>query len=370
MDNIKDIVIVGGGSAGWITASTLLSDSRLSNIKVTLVESKDIPKIGVGEGTVPIFRDFIQDININIDDLNATLKNGVHYVNWYSDYFSKHNDYYHLFFDNEFKNKHEMNKIIDYNSSFDYLFKDLDNNFKTENFAYHFDATKLVSVLREKCIDMGCKLINGTVDDCKLDNNGNIESIILNNIKIKGDYFVDCTGFHRVLISKMNPEFIDCSNELICDRALTTHIDRYNGKNHYWTTSTALSSGWSWNIPLQNKTGVGYVYSSKFISEDEAKKEFDEYLGINGDYKVIKWRQEFLKESFIKNCVAIGLSAGFIEPMEATHLSSQYISAKLLVDFFIDNSILQFIKYNNSVNKIYIDIRDFLLFHYIFSKKK
>ena len=332
MNELNDVVIVGGGTSGWL--STLYFLSR--NKKVTLIESEDILPIGVGEGSWPNIHKILDYANINLDDINSTKKYGINYIDWYSNQSSEYNNWYHPF---------------------------------NEKQAIHFEVGKLIPLLKDKCIDK-INYIQDTVLDCNMNNDGYIESIILKDRIIEGQLFVDCTGFKRKLINKMNPKYINANEEIICDSAITTHIDNVNKgdrlwkMNPKWTKAIALSSGWTWEIPLQDKIGVGYVYSSKFISAEDAKKEFNNYLGIDGEFKFIKWDSGFLEKSFINNCLAIGLSSGFLEPLEATSIGTT-VRQLVWLDKYLNDQIV----YNSKVNYSYRHSRDYILSHYILNKR-
>ena len=327
MNELNDVVIVGGGTSGWL--STLYFLSR--NKKVTLIESKDILPIGVGEGSWPNIHKILDYANLNLDDINATEKYGINYIDWYSNQSSEYNNWYHPFIEKQ---------------------------------AIHFEVGKLIPLLKEKCIDK-INYIQDTVIDCNLKNNGYIESIELsNNNNITGQLFIDCTGFERKLISNMNPTLVDASKYIPVGSAITTHIDRPNQGDMFWTKAIALSSGWSWEIPLQDKTGVGYVYSDKFITSEDAEKEFSEYLGMDVEFKHIKWDSGFLEKSFIKNCLAIGLSSGFLEPLEATSIGTT-VRQLVWLDKYLNNQSL----YNKKVNHSYRQSRDYILSHYILNRR-
>jgi len=293
-------------------------------------------------------------------------------VDWYNiDSPNKHNHFYHPFFGNSSYDKdiYDSVKECGMNISYEKLFpENYGETFSTDGYGYHFDASKLISVLREKCINSGCKIIGAKVEDCRFNPDGSIKSVILDDSKeIFGDYFVDCTGFRRVLISRMKDTFLDLSDKLICNSAVATHVDFKNEKEYHWTKCTALSSGWAWSIPLQNKTGAGYVYSDKHISDDSAKKELSKHLGVEGDYQLLKWTPGFLEEPFIKNCVAIGLSAGFIEPLEATNYHMQWITITKLKPWIfgkVRNSDV-----NIMISRTFMALASFITSHYVLSKR-
>ncbi len=356
----KDIVIVGGGTAGWFAARLFLSAQDDANFfnSITLIESEDIPPIGVGEGSWPEITKIYNMFNVGVDKLNATKKLGINYKNWYSESPSKYNNWYHPFAYSNFK---------DFTNAFDM------DNWTSVNYAYHFDVFKLQKELKEICLGKKFNYIRNEVTDVKLDNTKNITSVILKDgSKVKGDFFIDCTGFRRELISKLNSEIIDYSDKLICDSALVTHLNEKNNKDEYFTDATALSSGWSWRIPLKSKTGVGYVYSSKFITDEKAKEEFNSFLGSNNDYRIIKFNSHRLKNSMINNCVAVGLSSGFFEPLEATSIGFMLRTLKKLMQYFTDKvgdekEKIDF--FNKQINNMWEYGFEYIFAHYMLSNR-
>tara|TARA_Y100000593_G_C4292322_1_gene328893 strand:+ start:251 stop:1504 length:1254 start_codon:yes stop_codon:yes gene_type:complete len=360
MNKFNHVVIVGGGTSGWLSAIYFIS----KDIKVTLIESKNILPIGVGEGSWPNIHKLLHLIDISPEDINSTKKVGINYIDWYSNHSSKYNNWYHPFTNSAEKPPFSL--------GFDAIYKFYNeiNIYPDRSLhAIHFEVDKFIPILKNKCMDKGINYIQDNVMDCELDNNGFIDSVILSDgKKIKGKLFVDCTGFKRKLISKMNPTYIDASEYIPVNKAITTHIDNPNKGDMYWTKAIALSSGWSWEIPLQDKTGVGYVYSDKFISDEDAVKEFNNYLGINKEeYKVLKWNPGFLKKNYINNCLSIGLSSGFLEPLEASSIG---ITVRQLTRFDkMFESKWSINQYNSEINWYFKQQRDYILAHYILNKR-
>ena len=332
MSKVNNVIIVGGGTSGWLSCAYFLIHKP--NVNITIIESDDIPPIGVGEGSWPNISKILNPLNINYEDINFTKKSGINYVDWYSNQSSPYNNWYHPF---------------------------LKKN------AIHFEVGKLIPILKNKCIEMGAIHIQDEVIKCNMFDNGFMKSVVLKNGEEQyADLFIDCTGFNRKLISNINPLYVDASNEIICDSAITAHIKKQNKESDMlWTKATALSSGWTWEIPLHDKTGVGYVYSSKFTTAKLAEKEFSEYLGYEDiEFKHINWNSGFLKTPYLNNCLAVGLSAGFLEPLEATSIG---ITVKQLM--WLNKYIYFPDKYNSKVEFLFKHYRDYILSHYLLNNR-
>ena len=411
--NIQNIVIVGGGSAGWMTAA-YLSKALGQKAQVTLVESSKITTIGVGEATFSTIKLFFDFLDIQekewMPKCNGTYKLAIKFVNWNAE--RRH--FYHPFQRYKVINRFEISewwlKMKRFEEPFDYSCflvpwlcdnqrspKYLDGKvfdaqvqdlFSREQiieknvladlkvqypYAYHFDTNLLAKFLKDYATLRGVKQIIDDVVDVKLKKDGSIDSIITNkHSHLHGDLFIDCTGFSGLLINKaLNEPFISFSESLLCDSAITMQIPtdiQKNGINPY-TTATALNSGWVWNIPLYGRIGTGYVYSSAFISSEQAEREFRMHLGeASNNCKVshIKMRIGRNRNSWVKNCVAIGLSSGFVEPLESSGIFFIQYGIEELVShlpnkFFNEDMIRS---YNKNVANCIDGVRDFLILHY------
>jgi tryptophan 7-halogenase len=389
---IKQIVIVGGGTAGWMTAAYLANWLESTDISVQLVESDQIGTIGVGEATIPGIHQFIRELNIDekefIKATNGTFKLGIEFENWAGE----NTRFFHPFADYgiSLEERHfyktwlsARRQGLDLGLEKFCLGAQLARagkfalpNFEEEsrlawyNYAFHFDASLFAKYLREFAEARSVKRTEGKVKKIELDpNSGFIDSLHLEDGNlIQGDLFVDCTGIAALLIGKtMGVEFDDWSHWLPCDSALAVQTKEQSSPDPF-TRSTTRTAGWQWHIPLQNRVGNGYVYSSQFISDDLAK---DELLNnLQGECitqpKLIKFKTGMRNEFWRKNCVSIGLSSGFLEPLESTSISLiQTGIAKLtafLINFEIDEKN---IAEANRLNKLeYERIRDFIILHY------
>ncbi len=418
VQDVQNIVIVGGGSAGWMTAA-YLSKALDKNINITLVESSNITKIGVGEATFSTIKVFFDFLGLQeyewMPKCNATYKMAIKFVNWNA----KGQHFYHPFQRYEVIDGFDISewwlKMKKDREAFDYACflipwlcdhklspkyldgkvfdRKVQNEFSQDNivkknildklkiqypYAYHFDANLLARFMKDYAMERGVKQIVDDVVDIKLTEDGSIDNLTTKEHGIlSGDLFIDCTGFRGLLINKaLGEPFISYSDSLLCDRAIAMQIPtdiKKDGINPY-TTSTALSSGWVWNIPLYGRNGTGYVYSSAFISAEDAEQEFRQHLGAVADHRQashIQMRIGRNRNSWVKNCVAIGLSSGFVEPLESTGIFFIQHGIEELVSHFPSKSFNQ--ELIHSYNKVVADcidgVREFLTLHYYASDR-
>jgi flavin-dependent dehydrogenase len=358
MIKIEKVVIVGGGSSGWMTASSLLK--HFPDIDLTLIESSDIPTIGVGESTIGSINYYLKDLGLKDEDwmeyCNATYKTSIDFTNFGGDEkrvrypFGKStwlNNYRHIdWFMKKALIGADNDEYADFALGTGQLIRDNKLtedesvirgwDFKSDT-AYHMDAGLFGDYLKKHyCKPRGINHIVDNVISVEQCDDGNIDSVVTeNNGKLSADLFIDCTGFKSLLLTEtLNEPFISFKDKLINDRAVAIripYIDKEIEMEHS-TNATTLSSGWVWNIPLWNRIGTGYVYSSQFLSEEEAEKEFKEYLINDRDIPHDREEIENIKafhvkinpgiheRNWVKNVCAIGLSNGFIEPLESTGL--------------------------------------------------
>ena len=388
MSTLKNIVIVGGGTAGWMTAISLLHKWAGSGTKVSLIESPEIGTVGVGEGSTPALKTFFTDLGITESEwmpaCNATYKVGISFSNWST--VAGHTDYFHPFFseydvgpgESFFTRCGHKRRGVSLTAHPDnhfiapQLFKQNRGPAAIEptqiDYGYHFDSSRLALFLKEKSLALGLNYIEAKVSNVTLAANGDIEGIQIDDIKdINADFFVDCSGFYSLLIEKaLNSKFISYENSLFNDSAVTIPTEVYADRAPSATISEALSSGWCWQIPLTNRIGYGYVYSSKYLSAEDAEKELRKHIGKSSEGKAAKHlkmrigrREEHLKN----NCVAIGLSQGFIEPLEATALMLvQYSIYKFIR--YVETSDTDVDNYNTTINQMFEGVKDYIVTHY------
>jgi len=382
---IKKVVIAGGGTAGWIVAAAL-SKKMKGVLDVALVESEDIGTIGVGEATIPPIRVFHKLLNIDeqafMKATSATFKLGIAFEGWKN----VGDEYIHSFgktgretwlaeFVHFWLKAKEMNIAGDFGDYCYELQAAKKNKFATDpqsdiNYAYHLDAGRYARFLRSFSEENGATRIEGKIISVNQhSSSGFIESLVLESgEKVEGDLFIDCTGFQGVLIEKtLHTGYEDWSHWLPCDSALAVQTESVGPAIPY-TRSIAHEAGWRWQIPLQHRVGNGLVYSSQHMSDDEAKAKL--LADIEGkpvtDPRLIKYRTGRRRKVWNKNCVALGLSSGFIEPLESTSIHLFIMGVTRLMQLFpfggIEQSLVD--EYNAQAIKELEMVRDFIVLHY------
>lgn len=385
---MKKIVIVGGGTAGWITA--LFIQKKIKDIDITVVESSEIGILGAGEGTTPHFKDFLNLVDINPDYVikraKGSIKLGIKFTNWNGDGAS----YFHPFYEGDFKpseNVFSLAKGLDNNldniclshhvSELNRLkFRHVvgSNQIDIDGFhAYHFDAREIADLLKEVGQQRNIKVIDDVIDSFDQDSQGNIYQINLNKTPpLQSDFVFDCSGFHRLIVGKLfNTEWVSSSKALPADRAFPFFLTPDNKSIPPYTEAIAMKYGWVWKIPLQERYGCGYVYDSKYITNQQAKEEILS-LFPNATFpreEPFKFSAGNYKDTWVNNCIALGLSSGFFEPLEATSIWATIHSLITLCDnclpglFNRDKNYID--SYNKIINKSNLIIENFLQLHYI-----
>jgi len=388
---IKKVVIVGGGTAGWLTASLLVK--VLGNVlDICLIESDAIGTVGVGEATIPPMYNFNAALGLNerefLNATQATIKLGIQFENW-----GKLGDSYMHAFGSIGKNfpfcdfqhfwlksktygnvdnfwHYSLNYQAAKHNKFAQLNQIEGTNLPGISYAYQFDAGLYAKFLRNYCEPKGVTRIEGTINQVTQDHStGFIDSVTLaNGTVIDGDLFVDCTGLSALLIEKtLNTGFEDWSHWLPCDRAVAVPSESVSPIAPY-TRSIAHDFGWQWQIPLQHRTGNGLVYCSKYMTDEQAKALLLENLDSKAlaEPRVIPFRTGRRRQQWHNNVVAIGLSSGFLEPLESTSIHLIQTAATRLVKFFPHNGIKQqeIAEFNRQAQVELEHIRDFIILHY------
>tara|TARA_R100001244_G_scaffold105562_2_gene78314 strand:+ start:1406 stop:2878 length:1473 start_codon:yes stop_codon:yes gene_type:complete len=370
----KNIVIVGAGTAGYITA-LILKTKFQEKINITIVKSKDVGIIGVGEGSTEHWTDFLNFMGIEpfemIRRCGATYKAGVYFKDWTK------KDYIHSV-DDTFV--HRMGQeLISYvklikdkrNLFLDTLFKSKINKINNSCYPnqFHFDTFKLNSFLNKRAKKCKIKIVDDLIDEVVLKKSGEIHYIKSNKNKYTGDLFIDCTGFKRILINKLGGKWHSYKDYLKVNSAITFQTPEEDNYD-LWTTAKAMKYGWRFKIPVQGRSGNGYIFSDEYTDTDEAHKELEKDLGHKIKIiKDLKFDPGRLENVWIKNCVAVGLSANFVEPLEATSIGTSIQQAYLLMHNIVnvDESVIT--RYNKQVITIMDNVRDFVFLHYLCGRK-
>lgn len=384
-NEIKRVVIAGGGTAGWVAAAAL--SIRLGELlDITLIESDEIATIGVGEATIPPMRVFHKLLHIDeqefMRETQATFKLGIVFDDWgqigdrYIHSFGKTGKETWL---GEFHHFWLRAQELGIGSEFGDYCLELQaakaNKFSTGpgsniNFAYHLDATRYARYLRGKAESHGLKRIEGKISEVVQNkDSGFIEALKLQSGQvIEGDLFIDCTGFRGLLIEQtLHTGYDDWSHWLPCDTALAVQTESIEPAVPY-VRCTARESGWQWKIPLQHRVGNGLVYCSRYISDDAARQQLLD--NIDGktitEPRLIKFRTGRRRKSWNKNCIALGLASGFIEPLESTSIHLVMMGVTRLMQLFpfggVEQSSVDL--YNRQSSLEAERIRDFIVLHF------
>lgn len=394
----KRIVILGGGTAGWISANAMIDSWAGKGVDIALIESPEIGTVGVGEGSTPQLKLFFDTIGVQESEwmpkCNATYKNGISFVNWSTK--PGFDRYFHPFTavaDKHTKtgfyfNTYARRRGIDVHAHPDRFFLAArlsanrqgpkpDENFPFfVEYGYHFDAHLVGEFLKERAKARGVDHIQARVVEVNQAPDGDISSLLTDaGETIEGDFFVDCSGFRGTLIQQaLQVPFRSFAENLFNDSAVVLPTDQVPNIGSQ-TVSTAMKYGWAWEIPLTHRIGNGYVYSSSFCSPDQAETELRFALGLldsDTEARHLKMKVGRVEQHWYRNCLAVGLSQGFIEPLEATALN------------LVCNTVYDFIKtvdangftaqgrdgFNDRVSGGFEKIRDYIVAHYILNSRR
>jgi len=405
MGGQRRILIVGGGTAGWLTAAYLARFLGLSGrpgIAISVLESPEIGIIGVGEGTFPTIRSTLKFLGIDetqfIRATSATFKQGIRFNDWlHAPEAGKRHHYLHPF---EAPFYTEDTSLVPY-----WLLQDkatrppfaeavtIQNRVAEQrrapkrpdeeafsaplNYAYHFDAVKLARVLRERAVELGVTHLAGLLTQVELTADGAIDHVISREQgRLDADLYIDCSGFRAELIGKaLESPFKSVGDVLFTDRALACRIPypRADAPIESFTIATAHQAGWTWDIGLEGGRGIGCVYSSRHMSDDEAAQVLRGYVG-HDDFtpRSVPFEPGYRPRQWIKNCVAIGLSGGFVEPLESTGVILIEAAAGMVAEMFPHSGPVEAParRFNELISARYDNIVNFLKLHYCLSRRQ
>jgi tryptophan halogenase len=312
---MKKIVIIGGGTAGWLSA--LVVNKFWKNSDVTVIESSQIGILGAGEGSTSNFGKMLMMLDIDQKDFfkktGATVKKGLELINWTTN----NETIYHIMIGEDTRSK--------------------------TGYAFHFDAKMTAEYLKTIALERGINHIDGTVKNVNIDN-GNVTSVVLESSEVINlDFLFDCSGFARVILGKVyNENWVNYSKYLLLNKAFGFFLPQtkeYKFEEKTTTELTSMNCGWMWKVPLQHRWGCGYVFNDTYTTVDDAKKEIEEHLGMEIKIqKVFDFNPGSYERSWVNNTIAIGLSYNFLEPLEATSLMLVVMQLKRLIDIDFDET--------------------------------
>ena len=399
-EKVEKIIVVGGGSSGWMSAAYLMKATNFQ-ATVQLIESPNVPRIGVGEATLPSIKEQLFDfLEIPEEEwmpkCNATYKMGIKFVNWRQSPEQGGDKYYHIFGEMPSLDGFPLSQIWydlkrrGLNKPLDYACHQspyLCDNFKSPKFlggktavhtAYHFDASLIAEYLQDWCIKHG---VVHTKDDLVLaeqKESGDIDYVVgAEGTKYSADLFIDCTGFRGFLIGEtLNEPKVSFSKSLLNNSAVAINIPSEDDKDiPPYTSAIAGTSGWTWETPLKTRRGNGYVYSNDFQSKEDAEKEIRQLLGARSEglnARHIKFESGRRRRSWVNNVVSIGLASSFLEPLESTGLYFVYAALYQLAEHFPTKQMNPALrdKFNAKISYMVDDVKDFIVLHFCTSPRE
>lgn len=391
MLDTKKIIILGGGSAGWMSACSLIK--AFPNSDITLIESPNIPTVGVGESTTDYMRDWVDYLGLKDEEwmpaCDATYKYGLRFDNWSEDTF------YYLFGSRdertcslEYWFSYMANHKVD-GADYSRLFHD--HGVAVEqgrivperllfNSGFHFDAIKFAIYLRDHYAKPhGVKHVQAMVTEVKTDENGVSGLVLDNGDTMTANLYFDCTGFAGLLIDKtLQTPWISFEDKLCNNRTWAVQIPYENKEEQLkpYTTCTAMDYGWVWQVPVWNRIGTGYNYCDKFVTPEKALEEFKKHLGPVAEgakFRDLTWKTGVRDKVWNKNVIAIGLSGGFIEPLESGGLYSVHEFLNAFLDVTESKPVITKLtidSFNHRCKKIFVGFADFVELHYTITSRK
>jgi tryptophan 7-halogenase len=387
---VRRIVIVGGGTAGWMAAAALSRAYASAGYSITLIESDEIGIVGVGEATIPPIQEFNAMLGLDENDflkaVNGTIKLGIRFVNWKAE----GSDYFHPFgvygIDMGVNFNHHLMRYRKAGGNADFgLFnpqtvaarqnrfgrmQDINPKAPPVNYAFHFDASLYSKYLRAYSEKLGAVRREGKIVRVEQHpESGDVTGVVLENgTVVEGDLLIDCSGFRGLLIEQtLKSGYEDWSRWLPCDRAAAVPCDKVGPATPY-TTATAREAGWQWRIPLQHRTGNGYVFCSEYMSEEEASAKLLGRLDgpTQAEPRILRFQTGHRRQMWNRNVVAMGLASGFLEPLESTSIWLVQQAIMTLLKYFPRDGItaVQRKCFNDDLLADYDNVKDFLIAHY------
>ena len=380
MRNIQSCNVIGGGTAGFVSA--LILKTRFPHVNVKVIRSTQIGIIGVGEGSTEHWAEFMSYIGKTWKDIivecDATFKGGIMFEGWgdqdflhsTSADFDLLNGQYYFIYGNIISNKRpkkEMNPLRAWRSRLPTKFA-IEEDIHAPFNQFHFNTQKLNDFLTRVAIEKGIEVIDDEIVDANIGQNGDITSVKGKKADYTADFFIDCTGFRRELISKLGAKWQSYSDYLKMKSAIVFPIQEQTDIPMY-TLAKAMDYGWLFRIPVYGRWGNGYIFDTDYIDADQAKQEVDKLFGRDIEVKKqIFFDPGALDKVWINNCVAVGLCANFVEPLEATSIGTTIQQMFLLMHRLPNYTNRTMDTYNDEINGIMTNIRDFIIMHYITKK--
>ena len=379
MQTLKKITVVGGGTAGFVSA--LILKTRFPHLEITLIESTRIGIIGVGEGSTEHWHEFMQYIGVPfrtvIRECDATFKCGIMFRGWAKQDFLhsigteagiKNGQYATVY--GKLISEKSPNWMFNQNHSWE---NKMDGS-RLEPDAgpawnqYHFNTHKLNDFLHRVALEKKISIIEDEISDVMLTEDGSIDYLVGEKDQYRSDFYIDCTGFKKLLISKLGAKWQSYGEYLKMKAAIVFPIgdtDEYN----MWTLAQAMDYGWMFKIPVWGRSGNGYIFDSDYITPEQAKEEVENFLGHSIEVgKTLHFDPGALDKVWIKNCCAVGLSSSFVEPLEATSIGTSIQQVFLLMHRLPNYDENTIEKYNKDINDILTNLRDFVILHYVTKK--
>ncbi len=379
MKALKKITVVGGGTAGFVSA--LILKTRFPHLEINIIESARIGIVGVGEGSTEHWHEFMNYIGVSfktvIKECDATFKSGIMFRGWAKE------DYLHsIGSEAEIKNgqyatvygklisERAPNWMMNQNFTWDnrLLASKLEPEASPSWNQYHFNTHKLNNFLHKVALEKNISIIDDEILDVVLAEDGSIDQLVGEKEKYTADFYIDCTGFKKLLMTKLGAKWQSYGEYLKMKAAIVFPMEDTSEYN-MWTVAQAMDYGWMFKIPVWGRSGNGYIFDSDYITAEQAKQEVENFLGHSINVgKEFKFDPGALDKVWIKNCCAVGLSSSFVEPLEATSIGTSIQQVFLLMHRLPNYDEKTIEKYNKDINDILTNLRDFVILHYVTKK--